>query len=1076
MKVVMEMCDKKAASFGNKLRRAATCSIFPLLAGWGVYASGAGLEVKQRSKPLPFLQNRAAALTTMDRRDGDRKLTSPGPSGAPSGEPGKPFSAELAEEVASRIEGLRNGGAEIKDMGAFREAVAILPAFKRELAQFENGDANSLGLVALCHMEANLENLEGAALKGRHRAGVYRPDGLAALPDGLSAYGKEDSPVRLAGTTTKINTGWVLDQHVFDPIAPKQYPTILSDFKHYDEGWSDIVMGHSEQPTSTSEFGWVWEVESFYWTDTATVTDHANPSCCLFVMVSGDGGFTWQLYEILYDPTSVSHPTSLDMINPKMTMDITTVSGGRTYDRYYIAYEYCQSSTDHDVYVYSDNSTLPFYDGTAGGTSSPKEVGVATSTSWEGNPAIAADYKTTDATRYRVVAYEYEYGATDHDIYASQSSDDGSTWSTPVAVAATSGMETNPALAAGCSGGTTFTSYIHLAYNYDTYTSSGAQILLNPGFESGNNGNWTVRVATDIDGSGAHSRTGTYCAWLGGVANNPSWPGDWIYQAVAIPPGVQSSTFSLWVKITSSDSATDAHDFFYADVRDVSGNLLQNLVTLSNADQGTYSSYQQLNLDISKFRGQTVRIYLWSTNDASLTTSFFVDDTALSDGVYATDSEIRYAKAAHPGTDYPSGLASATQLAVLANSGGIIAWPYGPPAIAATHGGTTTVTGSRVLVAADQFFPQDQPSAGNPARYQLKFAVNTCNGSTSCGNIAGCTTTLSLNWNAYYWNDPTGDYRFPALVVDGVGWVQGASSLPQNGIVAPTSTTAGWNNEIFMGYYYRARASTSLLGDVKMDMTDASDETCTGFASGAWYYFTASEKASDNDEQVVPKQGTIVAFNYFAGWPGMGFNKRLNHAGATMNDDVYFTTLGDNYTIDTTSSGTHIDAYWTFNTVSYVGPWTYAWPAGYGWALTADASEIYNFRYYTFSTWSTGDANAATTINSSYCAAAGACPITSIYAYYGGGCLVSPPSVTGLMVTQKSGSPVLAWLQAGQLGDVQQYTVYRATSPGSASNFAAIGTAAGTDFTDSAAGGPLYYYVVVADCGPYSGPWDCYGQ
>jgi len=42
-----------------------------------------------------------------------------------------------------------------------------------------------------------------------------------------------------------------------------------------------------------------------------------------------------------------------------------------------------------------------------------------------------------------------------------------------------------------------------------------------------------------------------------------------------------------------------------------------------------------------------------------------------------------------------------------------------------------------------------------------------------------------------------------------------------------------------------------------------------------------------------------------------------------VNDDVYFTTLGDNYIIDTLSSGVHINAYWQFYGTSYVGPWTY---------------------------------------------------------------------------------------------------------------------------------------------------------
>ncbi len=921
--------------------------------------------------------------------------------------------------------------------------------------------------------ETKLENLYGLALKGRHQCAAYRPDALARLPSGVSPSRDpkewEAAPAPMA--YTKINTGWILDQHMFDPASPKNYPTFTSDFKHYDEGANDIAMGHSEHPSGYM-FGWMWQVQTFYWTDTTLVTDHPNPSYCLVVMCSGDGGATWFMYEILYDPSSTA---SKDMINPRMAIDVTGTGGGGPddFDRFYIAYEYCYSSTDHDVYVYTDTSILPSYDGTAGGTSNPYNVGVAISSSWEGNPTIASDYKTTE-TSYRVVAYENAISNTVHDIYAAQSTGNGSTWTTAEAVTDGTAMATHPALSAGCAGDGNIVAYdafMHLAYNYDTYTTSGAQLLLNPGFESGNDGNWTVRVASDIDGSGTHSRTGSYCAWLGGVVGYPSWPGDWIYQAVTIPPGVESSAFSFWVKIASSDSTTDARDFFYADVRDASGKLIQNLATLSNADQAAYASYQQLTFDLSKYRGQTIRIYFWATNDASLTTSFFVDDVAVNDGVYSTDSEVRYARGAHSTANYPSDLASFTKLTVLANAGGTVAWPYGPPAIAASHGGSSTVTGGRVVVAADQYFPQDQPKAGDPARYQLNYAVNMCNGEggTTCGDIAGCTTTVSLNWNAYFFYDNTADYRYPALIVDGVGWVQGTSTVPQNGV-------ANWP-EVFMGFYKRVQGTTSDYGSAEMVVAYADDEKCDGFAAGSWYLFTAAEQASDQDYTVVAKPGTLAAFNYYGGWPGLCFNKRLNHPGASLNDDVYFTTLGDNYTIDTTSQGSHIDAYWQFNSTSYIGPWTYAWPAGIEWTLTADSTEIVNYKYYEFSAWSTGATTPAVTILSDWCyAGSTTCPVTSINAQYSDGCLVSQPSVTGLMITKQGSDAVLAWDQAGATGDVGAYSIYRASNPLSASNFSLIGSSQTTGYTDTTAADALDCYVVVATCGPYSGPWDCYGQ
>jgi hypothetical protein len=993
-------------------------------------------------------------------------------SGEQAPETVKQFSLGRAEALAARIAGLEGGSQLANDEDALREAASLLPSFEAQIARLRNQELSSQELQALAAEETRLENLEGLAVKGRHRCAVYRPEWPAALPHGVVPSrnvedwrGGAPSPEAYS----KINTGWILDQHMFDPESPKTYPTLTSDFKNYDEGQNDMAMGHSEHPSGYM-FGWVWQVQTFYWTDTTLVTDHPNASYCLIVMCSGDGGSTWFMYEILYDPNAT---TSRDMINPKMAMDITHSSGGYTYDRYYIAYEYCQSSTDHDVYVYSDNSVLPFYDGTAGGASNPYDVGIATSVSWEGNPTIASDYKTTE-TSYRVVAYEYAYSSTDYDIYAAQSTGDGSTWTTPVAVAETTGMETHPALTAGCTGDGSvvpFDAYMHLAYNFDSAADGGNLLLADPSFEDGASDTaWYKHCSNGyslITSSSAH--TGTYKLSMG--AHNSD--DDIVSQLVTVPADAASAQLFFYLKITTNET-THPYDYLYVRVWDASGppgTLQATLATYSDANAATYSNWTLVGpIDLSAYIGQTVRIGFESVTDASYTTSFYLDDVALGLSL----SRVQYSRGAHSSADYPSSLKSFAKISVL-GSVGAPPWPYGPPAIAATHGGSTTVTGGRVVVAADQLFPQDQPKAGDPARYQLNYAVSMCNGTggTTCGYISGCSPAVSLNWNAYYFDDNTADYRFPSLVVDGVGWVQGTSSTPQNGV-------AFWP-EVFMGYYKRVLGTASEFGSAEMIVAYASDETCDGkvlpFAAGAWYLFTAAEQASDDDYKVVAKPGTLATFNYFGGWPGLCFNKRLNHFGANFNDDVYFTTLGDNYTIDTTSQGSHIDAYWQFNLTSYVGPWTYPWPAGIEWVLTADSTEIVDFRYYTFSAWSNGGTDPAVTILSDWCYYGSAtCPVTTINALYGGGCLTEQPSVTGLLLSKQGSAARLTWDQAGQTGDVGAYAVYRAANPSSVSNFTQIGSSQTTEYPDLLATDPLDCYVIVATCGPYSGPWDCFGQ
>jgi hypothetical protein len=927
----------------------------------------AGPAATSRGGGLPRRTNTGTAdqlkaLSIQGRQERRKAATSLGPAGMPAPDDIKAFSPARALETANRLDCLSRGGGQVADEDALNRGLDGAATLRARLSPCGGSPRAGGEASTLARLRTELENLEGLAIKGARRSAAYRPPRPVPYSGGL-ALGAVLQRAQPEGGTTKTNTGWILDRHVLDPEGYKTYPTLNYDYKHYEEGQSDIAMGHSDHPSSTSMFGWVWQVQSFFWTDTTLVPNHANPSYCLFVQVSYDGGFTWLLYEILYDPTGTGHTTSLDMINPKLAMDITG-----TYDRYFIAYEYCKSASDHDVYVYSETSELD------GGTASPQDIGVGISTNMERNPAIASDYKTGE-TSYRVLAYEYAYSATDYDLYAAQSTGDGSAWTTPIGVAETTGMETHPALTAGCTGdgdAVPFSATMHLAYNHETWGTGTAQILLNPGFEGGHT-DWVESRPTIIDNTATHEpRTGDYKAWLGGTNN----ANDTLYQTLTIPAGATAAQLSFYLRMVSTEGTTTAYDYLYIRVRDTAGALLATLGTITNRDQNTYANYTLVSYSMDAYIGQEARVSFEATTDGSEVTSFLVDDTGLDAGEpQLTGAEIRYKGAPHPGaTAYPDGLASSSPIAVLASIGGTPAWAYGPPAIAASHGGSETVPGGRVIVAADQLFPEDQPTAGDPERYQLIYAVNMCNGGTICGDILGCAPAVSLGWNAYYFDDPAADYRFPSFVADGGGWVEGTSGVPQNGV-------AVWP-EIFIAYYHRDLNSTDEFGSVQMLVGDASDELCTGFASGAWYWLTASPRASDDDDRVVAKRGTIAAFNYFYGWPGVCFNKNIWHVGAGYNDDSYFTTLGDNYVIDTLSSGAHITAYWDFYGTTYFGPWTYPWPAGYQMTLTADATASDGGRNYVFSSWTTGDKTTELTVLTDYCGYAGSCPETTINALY----------------------------------------------------------------------------------------------
>ena len=110
------------------------------------------------------------------------------------------------------------------------------------------------------------------------------------------------------------------------------------------------------------------------------------------------------------------------------------------------------------------------------------------------------------------------------------------------------------------------------------------------------------------------------------------------------------------------------------------------------------------------------------------------------------------------------------------------AWPYGPPAIAASHGGSATVTGGRVARGGGPALPRGSTRAGDPERYQLVYAVNMCNGGDSCGEIPGCTPALPCGWSAYYLDDTTADYRLPVAGGGRRELGRGRERVPQNGV------------------------------------------------------------------------------------------------------------------------------------------------------------------------------------------------------------------------------------------------------------------------------------------------------
>ncbi|HLK76666.1 MAG TPA: putative Ig domain-containing protein [Streptosporangiaceae bacterium] len=165
-----------------------------------------------------------------------------------------------------------------------------------------------------------------------------------------------------------------------------------------------------------------------------------------------------------------------------------------------------------------------------------------------------------------------------------------------------------------------------------TITSSGgggctaAQLLGNPGFETGSAAPWTSTAGViNPNGAGETSHSGTWYAWLDGYGTTHT---DTLAQSVTIPASCVSATFSFWLHIdTSETTTTTAFDTLKVQVLNSSGTVLSTLGTFSNLNHVT--GYAQHSFSLSSFIGQTITLKFTGTEDSSLQTSFVVDDNAL---------------------------------------------------------------------------------------------------------------------------------------------------------------------------------------------------------------------------------------------------------------------------------------------------------------------------------------------------------------------------------------------------------------------------------------------------------------
>ena len=147
-----------------------------------------------------------------------------------------------------------------------------------------------------------------------------------------------------------------------------------------------------------------------------------------------------------------------------------------------------------------------------------------------------------------------------------------------------------------------------------------AQLLGNPGFETGSAAPWTASSGVVDNSSSEAAHGGSWKAYLDGYGSSHT---DTLSQTVTVPAGCKA-TLSFWLHIDTAETGSTAYDKLTVSVNGTT------LKTYSNVDAA--GGYQQRTFDLSAYAGQTVTVKFTGTEDSSLQTSFVIDDTSVQTG------------------------------------------------------------------------------------------------------------------------------------------------------------------------------------------------------------------------------------------------------------------------------------------------------------------------------------------------------------------------------------------------------------------------------------------------------------
>ncbi|ROQ26516.1 ZmpA-like peptidase [Streptomyces sp. PanSC19] len=141
--------------------------------------------------------------------------------------------------------------------------------------------------------------------------------------------------------------------------------------------------------------------------------------------------------------------------------------------------------------------------------------------------------------------------------------------------------------------------------------------LTNGTFEQGTSG-WTQSDDIITNSTLQLARSGSWYAWMMGYGADAV---ESLSQSNIAVPSAGTPKLTFWLKVTTQESGSTAYDTLKVKVNGTT------LATYSNANAS--SGYVQRTVDLSAYKGQTVKLEFAGTEDTYLSTVFLVDEIAI---------------------------------------------------------------------------------------------------------------------------------------------------------------------------------------------------------------------------------------------------------------------------------------------------------------------------------------------------------------------------------------------------------------------------------------------------------------